>query len=53
MKKALLIIACIIVGILLTAGGVFATLSVIERLRIKNDDLNYCSVSTGGGMLGG
>ena len=53
MKKALLIIGCIAAGILLTVGGVLIMISVLERVRVKNDDLNYCSVSTGGGMLGG
>ena len=53
MKKAIIIIICVVVGVLLTVGGVIAVFSILNRQQVRNDELKSCSVSTGGGMLGG
>ena len=53
MKKAIIIIICAVVGVLLTVGGVIAVFSILNRQQVRNDELKSCSVSTGGGMLGG
>ncbi len=49
LKKILLLL----LGILFIAGGVYMILPTIAGLRFRNDELESCSVSTGGGMLGG
>ena len=49
MKKVL----AAVLLIALIAGGVVVMLPTIEGMKFKNDELESCSVSTGGGMLGG
>ena len=41
------------VGLMLIAGGIIAMFPYIEELQLKGEVLRSCSVSTGGGMLGG
>lgn len=53
MKKAWIIILCVAGGLLLLGGVVFAAVSLYNRLRFQSDELVSCTVSTGGGMLGG
>ncbi len=53
MKKPVIIVICLVVGILLLAGGVFAVCSFVNKNRFKKEELRSCQVSTGGGMLGG
>lgn len=49
MKKVLIIILCV----LIIAGGGFLVFSKISGLKYAHDVMDSCSVSTGGGMLGG
>ena len=49
LKKILLLL----LGILFIAGGIIMIYPKIAGLKFKNDELESCSVSTGGGMLGG
>ena len=53
MKKVWIIILCVAVGVALLATAIIVAVSVINRLRFRNDTLTKCTVSTGGGMLGG
>ena len=53
MRKRLKKILLILAGLLCIAGGVMSMIPVISGLKFKNDTLRSCSVSTGGGMLGG
>ena len=53
MKKTGIIIVCVAVGVCLLTVGVLIARSVWHRLRFRTDELESCSVSTGGGMLGG
>ncbi|MBR3212731.1 MAG: hypothetical protein IKF70_06495, partial [Firmicutes bacterium] len=49
MKKVLIIVLCV----LILAGGGFLVFSKIGGLKYAHDVMNSCSVSTGGGMMGG
>ena len=49
MKKKASILFCILVVI----GGIFMLLPKLQGLRFRNDELESCRTSTGGGMLGG
>ena len=53
MKKVLVIILCILLGIALIAGGAVIMIRQLRAVKFKDDTLKSCSVSTGGGMLGG
>lgn len=53
MKKSLVIILGIAGGVCLIAAGILLAVSIANRLKFKNDSLEKCTVSTGGGMLGG
>ncbi len=48
-KVAMIILLCVA----LTIGGIVFMLPMIEGMKYRNDELKSCSVSTGGGMLGG
>ncbi|MBR2559025.1 MAG: hypothetical protein IKE37_01175, partial [Firmicutes bacterium] len=51
-KKTKRIITAIIC-VLVIAGGVFLMISILGGMKYAKDELRSCSVSTGGGMLGG
>ena len=53
MKKVILAVLIILVIGVIIAGGVFIMIPKIGGMKLKNDELRSCSVSTGGGMLGG
>ncbi len=46
-------IAFILFCIVIVLGGVYMLMPIVSGLGFRNDELNSCSVSTGGGMLGG
>ena len=46
-------IALTLVLLLVAAGGIYMLSPVLGGLKFRNDKLERCSVSTGGGMLGG
>ena len=48
-KKIGLVLLCLAVA----AGGIYMIIPAVSGLKYKNDELEKCSVSTGGGMLGG
>ena len=49
MKKLLMILA----GILVAGGIGFMVFRIVDNMKFKNDELNSCYYSVGGGMLGG
>lgn len=53
MKKIWIILICIGAGLCVLTACIVIGVSLYNRLRFKNEALEYCRVSTGGGMLGG
>lgn len=53
MKKVWIIIICAAVGLAVLAAAIVIAINVYNRQRFSKEALESCSVSTGGGMLGG
>ncbi len=49
MKKILIIL----LGLFLAAGGAWMMFSIVDGMKYRNDEMKACSVSSGGGMMGG
>ena len=53
MKNVFKKIGIILIGIIILVGGIFMVFQFMDKQKLKNEELESCFMTSGGGMLGG